>query len=110
MKKYLLTGLMGVALAMGVSACAETTAGKVIKTDGHTVTIRQSDGTEATMNTTEATTYRKKKVTDKHWNEKSQPQNAYFKPIIEEDDFVEVIYSPSTGDEWIIEDVVIYDD
>ena len=110
MKKYLLMGAMSLMLAVGVSACAETTAGKVIKTDGHNVTIRQADGTEATMKTTESTTYRKKKVMDKNWKEDRKPQTSHVKPILEEDDFVEVIYFPSTGDEWVIEDVVIYDD
>ena len=110
MKKYLMTGMMGLVLAIAVSACAETTAGKVVKTDGHSVTIRQADGTEATMKTTDTTTYRKKKVVDKHWNENKKPNQSHYKPIIEEDDFIEVIYNPSTGDEWVIEDVVIYDD
>ena len=110
MKKYLMMGIMGLGLTVSVSACAETTSGKVVKADGHAVTIRQADGSEATMKTTEATTYRKKKVADKNWNENTKPQKSQIKPILEEDDYIEVIYFPATGDEWIIEDVVIYDD
>jgi len=107
MKKLLIAGITALSLSLGLSACAETASGKVVKVHGDTVTIRQADGTEHTMKTSDNTTYRKKVSAQK--NQGSQMKHsATQKPILVEDDYVEVIYYPADNSEWIIEDAVIY--
>ena len=101
MKKLLILGVAAASLAIGLSACAETASGKVVKSQGNTVVIRDANGVDHTMKTTSDTTYRKKRATP---NTQTTPQ-----PIFVEDDYVEVIYSPSTDSELIIEDAVIYE-
>ena len=108
MKKLLIMGITAAALSIGLSACAETASGKVVKTDGDTVTIRDANGTEHTMKTTANTTYRKRMSAHK-WDNHSTGTKNTSQPILTEDDYIEVIYSPSTDSEWIIEDVVIYE-
>ena len=104
MKKLLLLGIAAAALSTTLSACAETASGKVVKATGDTVTIRDTNGVNHTMKTNSNTTYRKKtSMNHKATGSKKAPQ-----PILAEDDFVEIIYSPSTDEELIIEDVVIY--
>ena len=101
MNKLLLLGIAATALSVTLSACAETASGKVVKTNGDTVTIRDANGVDHTMKTTPNTTYRKRMKQSTMATKQSQP-------ILVEDDYVEVIYSPSTDSGWIIEDAVIY--
>ena len=106
MKKLLMTGILSLGLMFSLSACAETTVGKVVKTDGNHVTIEKKDGSQATMKTTDETVYRKKeKMKTASGNETHQ-----YVPILEEADIVEVIYDPKTDTEWIIEEVIIWED
>ena len=105
MKKLLILGVAAASLAIGLSACAETASGKVVKSQGNTVVIRDANGTDHTMKTNENTTYRKRMKAHKSMHNTTSKQQ----PILVEDDYVEVIYSPSTNNEWIIEDVVIYE-
>ena len=107
MKKLLIAGITALSLSIGLSACAETASGKVVKVQGDTVTIRGADGAEHTMKTNESTTYRKKMATPKaHSKHMNHPMTQ--KPILVEDDYIEVIYYPATDTEWVIEDAVIY--
>ena len=112
MKQILLCSVMALGLMVSGTVCAETTSGHVVDTEGTIVVVQQEDGTQVKMQTTPETTYRKKKIA-KHNKiqdgQKMKKGEAYFQPMIEEDDFIEVIYSPSTGDVLIIEDVIIYD-
>ena len=103
MKKLLILSMAVAALSVGLSACAETASGKVVKATGDTVTIRDANGVDHTMKTTPNTTYRKR-TQQNMMTQKTTPQ-----PVFVEDDYVEVIYSPSTDSELIIEDAVIYE-
>ena len=112
MKQILLCSVMGLCLGASMAVYAETTSGHVVDTEGTTVVVQQKDGTQVKMQTTPETTYRKKKIAKRNKiqnGQKMKEGEAYFQPMIEEDDFIEVIYSPSTGEMLIIEDVVIYD-
>jgi len=109
MKKLLIAGMTALSLSMALSACAETASGKVVKTHGDTVVIRDANGTEHTMKTNENTTYRKKMSSHKA-HATQMKQHSSQKPILVEDDYVEVIYYPATDTEWIIEDAVIYEE
>lgn len=61
MKKLLILGITAAALSIGLSACAETASGKVVKTDGNMVTIRDANGTEHTMKTNENRTRKRRR-------------------------------------------------
>ena len=110
MKKLLILSIAVAALSVGLSACAETASGKVVKATGDTVTIRDANGVDHTMKTTSNTTYRKRISANHHKGSlHTTGTKNKSQPILTEDDYIEVIYSPSTDSEWIIEDVVIYE-
>lgn len=106
MKKTVLFGTAALALILTATAHAETVTGKVIETDGNQVTIEKKDGTKHTLKTTSDTTYRKKKMTR---HDKKHHEKGRYEPMLEESDWVEVIYTPSNN-ELIIEEVTIWDD
>ena len=91
---------------------AETISGEVTGVRKNTITIRAEDGEKMTLHTTDNTSYREKKVARKGKKHKGKMHSAetYYRPMVEEDDWVDIIYSPSTGDMLIIEDVIVYDD
>ncbi|MDY6408036.1 MAG: hypothetical protein SPL08_05000 [Pseudomonadota bacterium] len=108
MKKLVIASIASAALLMGLSACAETASGKVVKTNGNLVTIQDSSGSQHTMQTTPDTTYRKRvKSSSEHKNHLGH--NKARQPILVEDDYVDIIYYPASDTEWIIEDIVIYE-
>lgn len=112
MKKILLCSAMFMGLGLSNIVQAETATGHVVDTDGSSVTVQQENGNQVTMQTTPETTYRMKKVAKRNKMKDGKTLKkgeAYFQPMVEEDDFIEVIYSPSTGDVLIIEDVIIHD-
>lgn len=112
MKKILLCSIMALGMGLSVGCLAETATGHVVETNGASVTVQQENGQQVTMQTTPETTYRKKKIAKRNKiqdGKKMKEGEAYFQPMVEEDDFIEVIYSPKTGDILIIEDVVIHD-
>lgn len=112
MKKLLLLGVAIAGCVCGTNVFAESVSGKVVSTDGNTVVVQQQNGQKSTMQVTPETTYRKKKAgKDKMKNSSADMKNqAYYTPILEEDDWVDIIYSPTADSMLIIEDVVIYDD
>ncbi len=105
-KQILLTTLCSV-LALNVGA--ETTTGTVTDMMGESITILTPAGEEMTLKATDQTTYRQKKV--KKMKRKNK-EHSYFKPMVEEDDLVEITYivDPKDNTVYIIEDVVIWDD
>jgi glycine cleavage system H lipoate-binding protein len=112
MKKILLCSVMALSLGVSVGALAETATGHVVETNGSSVTVQQENGQQVTMQTTPETTYRTKKIVKRNKiqdGKKMKKGDTYFQPMVEEDDFIEVIYSPSSGNVLIIEDVVIHD-
>lgn len=114
MKKLCLT-LATAALFISFGANAETAKGKVIDQKGNMMTIQMENGDQMTMMTTDKTTYRKKKMVkhDMTKNGKMYPKGTtYYKPIVDEDDWIEVVYTPAQTSDTsaIVEDVVVYDD
>ena len=113
MKNILLVGVSALVAFVSVNTSAESISGKVISKEGDTVVVRQSDGTKMTLTATPDTTYREKKVA-KHdkmrQGKKIAKGQSYYKPMVEEDDWVDIVYSPDTNSVYVIEDVVIYDD
>ena len=105
MKKLLFCGLALTGLALGLSACAETKTGKVVKADAHHMVIQASDGTQTTLKTTPNTTYQKKKGM-KHG--KHHQKQAPAQPLVAVDDMVEVVYMPGNN-EMIVEEVTIWE-
>ena len=113
MRKFLIFSAFFAAICASIGAqAAETTQGKVKSQKGDYVVIITDNGNEINMVATDNTTYRKKKIQRYKKGKSMRQENGYFKPLMEEDDWVEITYSPSTGTptEYIIEDVIIYDD
>lgn len=110
MKKTLFLGFA--ILALATSASAETAKGKVVDIVGDMVTVQLSNGEQVTMATTDETTYRQqKKMRNKTKKGKGLPTGKY-QPMIEEDDWIEVVYNPATqtGEVAEIDAVTLYDD
>ncbi len=94
---------------------AETVSGRVVHQDGNVLTVQTSDGTTAKMALTENTKYREKKMVkhDTKKGDKTYPKGTtYYKPLVEEDDWIELTYTPATTSNTMdtIEDVIVYDD
>ncbi|MGN0919580.1 MAG: hypothetical protein ACI4OR_02320 [Alphaproteobacteria bacterium] len=112
MKKLFLMGALCL-LTAGV-AQAETISGKVLDVRKNTITLRTEDGKKMTLHTTDDTGYREKKVTRKGKMHKGKmnPAETYYRPMVDEDDWVEITYTPATNelqsDE--VQAVVVYDD
>ena len=112
MKKILLCSVVALGMGLSVGCRAEMATGHVVETKGDSVTVQQENGQQVTMQTTPETTYRTKKTAKRNKiqnGRKMKEGEVYFQPMVEEDDFIEVIYSPKTGNVLIIEDVIIHD-
>ncbi len=109
----ILCGVAALALGTGTLVRAETLTGKVVAAKGNDITVQQADGTQKTLKVNDDTTYRKKKMMKKdkakQHKKMKRGEMASYTPLVEEDDWVEVVYSPTTGDGWIVEDVTVYD-
>ncbi len=112
MRKFLILSAVFAAIcAWGFQAQAETAQGKIKSQKGDYIVILMDDGNEMNLVATDNTTYRKKKIQRYKKGKSMRQENGYFKPLMEQDDWVEITYSPSgTPTEYIIEDVIIYDD
>lgn len=116
MKKSLLLSVMALGLvSLTQAAQAETVKGKVLSQKGNVITLEKENGKTMSMSTTDNTTYRKKKMSKK--NKKKNSQNGKkmqggFVPMMEEDEWIEVTYSPDQNNPngYVVEDVVVYDD
>ena len=107
----LVLGIMSVAL--GVQA--ETVSGRVVNQNGNVLTVQTADGTTAQMTLTDNTRYREKKTVKHHvkkGNKVHQAGDTYYKPLVEEDDWIELTYTPAKTSDAMdtIEDVIVYDD
>ena len=112
MKKLFILGMLcflGAGLAQ-----AETVSGKVTGVRKNTITLRTEDGEKMTLQTTDGTSYREKKVSRKGKMHKGKMHAAetYYRPMVEEDDWVEITYTPATNNMQSaeIQEVVVYDD
>ncbi|MBR6231934.1 MAG: hypothetical protein IKQ99_02415 [Alphaproteobacteria bacterium] len=110
MKKLLL--LSTACLLCACMSNAETISGNVVKTKNNMVTLQTEDGEKINLQTTDGTTYRKKKVYRKGSKGKIAPASNSFQPMVEEDDWVEITYTPATNEmqNAEIQEVIIYDD
>lgn len=114
MKKILLSAVAAAVLC-SFAVQAETVQGKVKEVKGNTVVMETKDGTLKTFKASDNTSYKKKKVMkkDKKKHGKQMKKgDVYFQPMIEEDDWIELTYTPATQDldESEIDQVVVYDD
>ena len=114
MKKLCLTVAVA-ALFVSFAANAETAKGKVVDVDGHTITVQTQNGDQVTMALTDNTTYRKKKTSKrdmKKHGKKHARNKAYYEPFVEEDDWIELTYTPAkdSASNAVVEDVIVYDD
>ncbi len=113
MKHLLLSGTMaiGIMMAGSVSASTMSTSGTVTATQNGVLEIKQGDGEVKTFSITPETRYRQKKMTESTQasTENETQDDSYFEPIVEEDEWVEVYYTPN-GDTLVVEDVIIYED
>ena len=111
MKKIL---ILGTCLLASTFVHAETIMGEVVEVGKNAIVIRTEEGEKMTLNTTDNTAYREKKVSrrGKMRKGKMYPADTYYRPMVEEDDWVEVTYTPSTNEMQSaeIQEVIVYDD
>ncbi|MBP5344054.1 MAG: hypothetical protein J6Y85_03170 [Alphaproteobacteria bacterium] len=113
MKKTLLLSAFAIAFMVSYQAHAATASGKVTSVNGNNITVQAENGQQMTMATTDQTTYRKKKMHKKNKMKRGKrPAEWTYAPIAEEDDWVEVVYNPATGNGTVseVQEVVVYDD
>ena len=112
MKKLFLLGIACL-LASGI-ANAETVSGKIVKTKHDMLTLRTEDGEKMDLQTTDNTTYRERKVRSRGKKIKGRTMSAdtYYRPMVEEDDWVEITYTPAKNDMQSaeVQEVIVYDD
>ena len=112
MKKLLLLGIS--ALLTTSIANADTVSGEVVSTKKDAITVRTDGGDKMTFHTTDGTTYRQKRISYKGKMRKGKRMSAatYYEPMVEEDDWVEITYTPATNDMQSaeIQEVIVYDD
>lgn len=113
MKHLLIAGVAALTIAGSFAVNAETMTGKVLSRNGNQITLQQKDGTIKSLTLTDNTTYRKKKMMKKdkvkqgHTMKKGE---SYYQPMLDEDDWIEVVYTPTEDNDLIMEDVTVYDD
>ena len=113
MKKILY--LASVVLAVtALSVRAETVMGEVISVTDDIVTVKTKDGQQMSFQTNDNTTYSKKGMKKHHKKKRGMrgPTDWTYEPIAEEDDWVEVVYNPQTGNgtAYEVDTITVYDD
>ena len=112
MKKLFLLGALCV-LGAGF-AQAETVSGEVVDARKNSITVQTEDGEKMTLHTTDNTSYREKKLSRKGKMHKGKryPAEGYYKPMVEEDDWVEITYTPAKNNMQSaeVQEVIVYDD
>ena len=111
MQKLLLVGtlcLLGAGFAQ-----AATVSGKVVDVRQNAITVKTEAGEKMTLHTTDKTGYREKKITRKGKMHKGKmnPAETYYRPMVEEDDWVEITYTPAKNDMQSdeVQEVIVYD-
>ncbi|MBO7484172.1 MAG: hypothetical protein J6T55_03530 [Alphaproteobacteria bacterium] len=111
MKKALLLGTL--CLICAGLANAETVSGEVVKAKKNMIVIQTDDGEKMALHTTDNTNYRQKKISRKGKMKKGKitPADTYYEPMVEEDDWVEVTYTPATNEMQSaeVQEVIVYD-
>ena len=113
MKKtlYLATTILALNI---LPATAETIMGEVISVTDDIITVKNKDGQQMSFQTNDNTTYRKKTFKKHHKKKRGirGPTDWSYEPIAEEDDWIEVVYDPKTGQGNIyeVDTITVYDD
>ena len=107
--------LMATAIILAIlPAKAETVMGEVISVTDDIITVQNKDGQQMSFKTNDNTTYRKKALRKHHKKKRGMrgPNDWTYEPIVEEDDWVEIIYNPKTGDgvAYEVDTITLYDD
>lgn len=93
---------------------AETMMGEVLTVNGDIITVQDNEGQQRSFKTNDNTTYRKKTIHKHHKKKRGMrgPDGWTYEPIAEEDDWVEVVYNPKTGDGKVyeVDTITVYDD
>lgn len=113
MKKFLYLSAAVLILSV-LPAKAETVTGEVITISDDIITVQNKEGQQMSFKTNDNTTYRKK-VLHKHHKKKRGMRGSNdwtYEPIAEEDDWVEIVYNPKTGDgtAYEVDTITVYDD
>ena len=113
MKKliYFMTAVFALAT---LQAKAETVMGEVISVTDDMVTVQNKEGKQMSFQTSDNTTYRKKTLHKHHKKKRGMrgPTGWSYEPIVEEDDWVEIVYDPKTGNgtAYEVDTITVYDD
>ena len=106
--------IMSACLLFAGFSWAETVSGEVVNARKNSITIQTEDGQKMTLHTTDGTRYREKKVSRKGKMHKGKMYSAetYYRPMVEEDDWVEITYTPAGNDMQSaeIQEVIVYED
>ena len=99
--------LLGAGLAQ-----AGTLSGTVTDVQNNALTVRTDGGKTMTLQTTDNTRYREKARKGKRKKGKRSSADTYYRPMVEEDDWVEITYTPATNEMQSaeIQEVIVYDD
>ena len=113
MKK--ITYLATTALALTILPTqAETVMGEVISVSDDIITVQNKEGQQMSFKTNDNTTYRKKALRKHHKKKRGMrgPNDWTYEPIAEEDDWVEIVYNPQTGNgvAYEVDTITVYDD
>ena len=113
MKKTIYLIATAAALAI-LPAKAEVVMGEVVSVTDDIITVKNQQGQQMSFQTNDNTTYRKKALHKHHKKKRGMrgPADWTYEPIAEEDDWVEVTYTPATNDMQTaeVQEIVIYDD
>lgn len=113
MKKLMYLASAALALTV-LSAKAETVVGEVVSVTDDIITVQNNEGKQMSFKTNDNTTYRKKTLRKHHKKKRGMrgPNDWTYEPIAEEDDWIEVIYNPKTGNGNVyeVDTITVYDD
>ena len=107
--------LTAIALALtAIQARAETVVGEVVSVTDDIITVQNKEGKQMSFQTSDNTTYRKKTLRKHHKKKRGMrgPTGWSYEPIVEEDDWIEVVYDPKTGNgtAYEVDTITVYDD
>lgn len=112
MNKLFLLGALCL-LSAGM-AQAETVSGEVVDVRKNAITVQTEDGEKMVLHTTDKTGYREKKITRKGKLHKGKihPAETYYRPMVEEEDWVEITYTPAKNNMQSaeVQEVIVYED
>jgi len=113
MKKLIYFASTMLALSI-LPAAAETVMGEVISVTDDIITVKNKEGQQMSFQTNDNTTYRKKALRKHHKKKRGMrgPNDWTYEPIAEEDDWIEIVYNPNTGNgtAYEVDTITVYED